>query len=77
MPFPPDAISLIGSFMAHAPTPDCNPFANAFGGAVTASEPPGGSAFAHRDALFHAAPGAGWGTRDAFPDSSDPLTTTV
>ncbi|MBV9515147.1 MAG: FAD-binding oxidoreductase [Mycobacteriaceae bacterium] len=74
-PFPPDAIGLIGSLMARAPTSDCNYFTNAFGGAVKNSEPSGGSAFAHRDAIFYAEPGAGWGTRGEevlAPD--DPLT---
>ena len=31
-PFPPDAIQLVGEFMAKAPTPECNYFTNAFGG---------------------------------------------
>ena len=62
-PFPAAAIELIGQFMAKAPSPDCNYFANAFGGAVKSSEPAGGSVFAHRDALFYAEPGAGWGVR--------------
>jgi FAD/FMN-containing dehydrogenase len=62
-PFPRKAISLIGSFMQDAPTDDSNFFANAFGGAVRKSEPWGGAAFPHRDALFYSEPGAGWGTR--------------
>ena len=61
-PFPPDAIQLVGEFMAKAPTSECNYFTNAFGGAVANSEPSGGSAFAHRNALFYAEPGAAWGT---------------
>ena len=73
-PFPPEAIGLIGSLMAKAPTSDCNYFTNAFGGAVKSSEPSGGSAFAHRDALFYAEPGAGWGTRGEVLASDDPLT---
>ena len=60
--------------MSKAPTSDCNYFTNAFGGAVKGSEPSGGSAFAHRDALFYAEPGAGWGTRGGVPASADPLT---
>ena len=72
-PFPPDAVAIVRSFMSRAPTPDCNYFSNAFGGAVTSSEPPGGSAFAHRNALFYAEPGAGWGVRDAFSTRPDPL----
>ena len=75
-PFPAEAIALIGSFMSKAPTPDCNYFTNAFGGAVRGSEPSGGSAFAHRDALFYAEPGAAWGTRGGIPATDDPLTGT-
>lgn len=73
-PFPVAAIDLIASFMAKAPTPDCNYFTNAFGGAVRGSEPAGGSAFAHREALFYAEPGAGWGVRGGVPADTDPLT---
>jgi FAD/FMN-containing dehydrogenase len=74
-PFPAEAISLIISFMSKAPAPGCNYFTNAFGGAVTGSEPSGGSAFAHRNALFYAEPGAGWGTRGGgIPATADPLT---
>ena len=73
-PFPGEAISLVGSFMSKAPTPDSNYMTNAFGGAVKASEPSGGSAFAHRNALFYAEPGAGWGTRGGIPATADPLT---
>ena len=73
-PFPPDAIQLVGEFMAKAPTSECNYFTNAFGGAVANSEPSGGSAFAHRTALFYAEPGAAWGTRGGTPASADPLT---
>jgi len=62
-PLSDEAVDLIGSFLAAAPTPGCNYFANAFGGAVTRTEPAGGSAFAHRGALFYAEPGAGWGER--------------
>ncbi len=76
-PFPAEAIAVVRTFMSKAPAPDCNYFTNAFGGAVTGSEPPGGSAFAHRNALFYAEPGAGWGTRGAgIPASEDPLTAT-
>jgi FAD/FMN-containing dehydrogenase len=74
-PFPVEAINLVGSFMAKAPTPGCNYFTNAFGGNVTSSEPSGGSAFAHRNALFYAEPGAGWGARGGgVPATDDPLT---
>jgi FAD/FMN-containing dehydrogenase len=73
-PFPPRAIGLICEFMSKAPSPDCNYFTNAFGGAVKDSEPFCGSAFNHRDALFYAEPGAGWGTRGGTPAAADPLT---
>lgn len=73
-PFPAEAIELVGGFMAKAPTPECNYFVNAFGGAVRGSEPQGGSAFAHRDALFYAEPGAAWGVRGGMPATADPLT---
>ncbi|WP_327321924.1 FAD-binding oxidoreductase [Streptomyces sp. NBC_01210] len=62
-PFPKEAISLIASFMQDAPSDDSNFFTQAFGGAVKRSEPRGGTAFPHRDALFYSEPGAGWGTR--------------
>ena len=75
-PFPADAIRLVGEFMSKAPTPECNYFTNAFGGAVTTSEPSGGSAFAHRNALFYAEPGAAWGIRGGTPAPADPLTPT-
>jgi FAD/FMN-containing dehydrogenase len=78
-PFPAEAIDLIVTFMSKAPTPQCNYFTNAFGGAVRNSAPSGGSAFAHRDALFYAEPGAGWGgARGDLPSDAtatpDPLT---
>lgn len=72
-PFPIAAIDTIQSFMSKAPTPDCNYFTNAFGGAVRHSEPAGGSAFAHRDALFYAEPGAGWGIRGETTADADEL----
>lgn len=75
-PFPAEAIELVGAFMAKAPTPESNYFVNAFGGAVHVSEPQGGSAFAHRSALFYAEPGAAWGTRGGNPATDDPLTST-
>lgn len=74
-PFPPEAIDLICQYIATAPTAECNYFTNAFGGAVTQTEPSGGSVFAHRNAIFYAEPGAGWGTRGAEAASADPLTT--
>jgi hypothetical protein len=75
-PFPAEAISVVASFMAKAPTAGCNYFTNAF---VTGSEPPGGSAFVHRNALFYAEPGAGWGPRRGETPAeavgrADPLT---
>jgi FAD/FMN-containing dehydrogenase len=73
-PFPPEAIDVIASFMASAPASGCNYFTNALGGVVPASEPPGGSVFAHRSALFYAEPGAGWGSRGGVPATDDPLT---
>ena len=73
-PFPPQAVEVIGSFLSNAPTADCNYFTNAFGGAVRGSEPPGGSTFTHRDSLFYAEPGVGWGERGGAPAADDPLT---
>lgn len=73
-PFPVEAIGIIGAFLAKAPTPHCNYFTNAFGGAVKTAEPAAGSAFAHRDALFYAEPGAAWGVRGGLPAADDPLT---
>ena len=63
-PFPPEAVQVIGTYMAAAPTSTCNYFTNALGGAVTIS------------ALFYAEPGAGWGVRGDIPASVDPLTAT-
>ncbi|MCK0173454.1 FAD-binding oxidoreductase [Mycolicibacterium sp. F2034L] len=71
-PFPAEAIDLLAAKLASAP-PECNYFTNAFGGAVRASAPADGSAFAHRDALFYAEPGAGWGVRGG-PPADDRLT---
>ncbi|ULE31990.1 FAD-binding oxidoreductase [Mycobacterium sp. IDR2000157661] len=73
-PFPDEAISLIGSYMAKAPSRESNYFTNAFGGAVKETEPTGGSAFAHRDALFYAEIGAGWGSRGGVAAPVDPMT---
>ncbi|PYE19232.1 FAD/FMN-containing dehydrogenase [Williamsia limnetica] len=75
-PFPREAIDLICTFMSKAPTPQCNYFANAFGGEVVRTEPTGGSVFAHRNALFYAEPGAGWGVRGGPSSSDDPLGST-
>ena len=72
-PFPAEALQLIGAYMSAAPTPACNYFTNALRGAVT-TEPRGGAAYAHRDALFYAEPGAGWGVRGGAPQPGDPLT---
>jgi FAD/FMN-containing dehydrogenase len=70
-PFPPEAIDIIETFLSNAPHPACNYFTNALGGAVTTGEPRGGSAYAHRDALFYAEPGAGWGVRSQMPVTPD------
>jgi len=58
-PFPDEAIDLVVQYMANAPTAPSNFFATSFGGMVR-SDPPGGSAFPHRDALFYCEPGAAW-----------------
>lgn len=58
-PYPDEAIDVICQFMANSPSPASNYFLSSFGGAVR-REPPGGSAFPHRDALFYCEPGAGW-----------------
>jgi FAD/FMN-containing dehydrogenase len=71
--FPEKAIDIIGDFMRNAPTEQSNYFVDAFGGAIR-REPPGGTAFAHRDALFYGEIGAGWGTRSAQPGVGNPLT---
>lgn len=73
-PYPKKAISIIRAFMEDAPTDDSNYFTQAFGTGAQTREPKGGSAFAHRDALFYSEPGTGWGTRGE-PDSDDALTT--
>ena len=69
-PLPSDAVCVIAEFMAKAPE-GCNYFTNAFGGALPDSEPSGGSAVAHRGALYYAEPGAGWGVRGGPPASDD------
>lgn len=71
-PFPAAALATIVAFMGKAPTPACNYFTQAFGGVVPTSEPTGGSAFAHRDVLFYAEPGAGWGRRGDPAAAADP-----
>lgn len=58
-PYPVEAIDIVGTFMTKAPSEVSDYFCSSLGGAVK-QEPPGGSAFAHRDALFYAEPGAGW-----------------
>lgn len=75
-PLPPEGIRVISAFMAKAPA-GCNYFTNAFGGAVRTSEPSGGSAFAHRDALYYAEPGAGWGVRGGPPTSDEEAATVL
>ncbi|MGQ4615507.1 FAD-binding protein [Nocardia sp. R7R-8] len=71
--FPKAAIDIIGDFMRNAPSEDSNYFVDAFGGAIE-KEPTGGTAFAHRDALFYGEIGAAWGTRSSQPGVGDPLT---
>lgn len=73
-PLPPEAVQVIGSYASAAPTAHCDYFTNALGGAVLSSEPSGGAAYAHRNALYYAEPGAGWGIRGGTPASQDPLT---
>jgi FAD/FMN-containing dehydrogenase len=58
-PYPAEAIDIVGKFMTNAPPEVSDYFCSSLGGAVKQA-PPGGSAFAHRDALFYAEPGAGW-----------------
>jgi FAD/FMN-containing dehydrogenase len=65
-PYPAEAIDIVGTFMADAPSEACDYFCSSLGGAVSQA-PPGGSAFAHRDALFYAEPGAGWNGDDLTP----------
>ncbi len=72
-PFPRKAVSLIRAFMEDAPSEDSNFFTQAFGTGAQASEPRGGTAFPHRDALFYSEPATGWGTR-GVPDSGDAIT---
>lgn len=72
-PFPKKAIDVIRAFMEEAPTDESNFFTQAFGTGAQTSEPPGGSAFPHREVLFYSEPGAGWGTRGE-PNCNDPLT---
>ncbi len=61
-PFPDEAIDTVLHYLANCPTPESNFFVSSFGGAVR-REPPGGSAFPHRDALFYCEPGAAWSDR--------------
>ncbi|WP_316770792.1 FAD-binding oxidoreductase [Streptomyces sasae] len=72
-PLPPKAIDIVASFVKIAPTDDSNYFVQAFGGNVRKS-PRGGTSFPHRDALFYAEPGVGWGKRSDQPGICDPLT---
>ncbi|MFJ8020770.1 FAD-binding oxidoreductase [Streptomyces sp. NPDC096311] len=72
-PFPTAAIDIVSTFIEKAPTDDTNYFVQAFGGNVRKS-PRGGTAFPHRDALFYAEPGVGWGQRSDQPGICDPLT---
>ncbi|MFD8718173.1 FAD-binding oxidoreductase [Streptomyces sp. NPDC059629] len=72
-PLPAKAIDIVASFVKTAPTDDSNYFVQAFGGNVRKS-PRGGTSFPHRDALFYAEPGVGWGKRSDQPGICDPLT---
>ncbi|MEU9452222.1 FAD-binding oxidoreductase [Streptomyces sp. NPDC048277] len=72
-PFPAKAIDIVSAFVKDAPTADSNYFVQAFGGNVRKT-PRGGTAFPHRDALFYAEPGVGWGKRSDQPGICDPLT---
>jgi Berberine and berberine like len=62
-PYPAEAIDIVGKFMKNAPSEVSDYFCSSLGAVKKA--PPGGSAFAHRDALFYAEPGAGWGSHYA------------
>jgi hypothetical protein len=72
-PFPTQAIDVVNEFIlggSPPPTNESNYGMGGFGGAVKRSEPPGGTAFAHRDALFFGQCAAGWGgTRGPGPYS--------
>ena len=65
-PYPAEAIDIVGTFMQNAPSEVSDYFCSSLGGAVK-QPPPGGSAFAHRDALFYAEPGAGWSGDEITP----------
>ena len=58
-PFPDEAIDLVCHYMRNTPSAPSNFFCSSFGGAVR-HDPPGGSAFPHRDSLFYCEPGAAW-----------------
>lgn len=73
--FPAEAIGVIGLFMAKAPTAE-QLFHQRLRRRRPGASEPGGSAFAHRDALFYAEPGAAWGIRGGVPATEDPLTGT-
>jgi FAD/FMN-containing dehydrogenase len=62
-PYPRQAIDVVRAFMEKAPSDDSNYFTQAFGTGAQTREPRGGSAYPHRNVLFYAEPGAGWGTR--------------
>lgn len=72
-PYPKQAIGVVRAFMEDAPSDNSNYFTQAFGTGAQAREPRGGSAYPHRNVLFYAEPGAGWGTRGK-PDSGDAIT---
>jgi hypothetical protein len=63
-PFPERATDVVNEFIlggSPPPTDLGNIMTGGFGGAVKRSAPPGGTAFAHRDALFFAQIAVGWG----------------
>jgi hypothetical protein len=72
-PYPKAAIDVVRAYMENAPSDSSNYFTQAFGTGAQAREPRGGSAFPHRNVLFYAEPGAGWGTRGK-PGGGDAIT---
>lgn len=72
-PYPKHVIDVVRRFIENAPSDDTDYFTQAFGTGAQTREPQGGSAYPHRDVLFYAEPGAGWGTRGK-PGNGDPVT---
>ena len=72
-PFPDRALDVVHEFVlggSPPPTNESNYQMGGFGGAVKRSAPAGGTAFAHRDALFFGQCAAGWGP----PRGPEPFT---